>query len=398
MLREIVVLIFTALLSICNHVYVGLTSDIARSTEPVPLLCYYVLREPIPKYDVLPPDLNPDLCSHLIFLGSTLDHKCRITFKSPGDGPKFAELVSLLRLKNPKIKLVMCNGGGDDHKFEVISSDAKRLSFAESIVPFLKKYDLDGIDLDWEFPGWPGPRDARKNFTLQIGLIRTQLDQAYNITGIKYTLSAAVAAGRSLMEIYDIPTLGRLLDFINLMCYDYNHYGTFNPLTDYNSPLYPKDWDKQIVITSGNVGWSSYEWVKRGMPAEKIMVGIPTYAVTWTLEKPDRYHGHLAPAIGHGRTCEECTYPWVCQMLQNGSTRVYDEDAAVPYTYQGDQWVSYDDRQSFKAKANWIIDNKFGGIMVYDMNDDDYNNTCKEGIFPLITTLREVIHSKTVGR
>ena len=59
-------------------------------------------------------------------------------------------------------------------------------------------------------------------------------------------------------------------------------------------------------------GWSANEYIKRGMPKEKIVVGVPTYAKTWTLLEPKKYHGLHAPAKGPGKPSEEIRYPAVC--------------------------------------------------------------------------------------
>ncbi|XP_052247734.1 acidic mammalian chitinase-like isoform X2 [Dreissena polymorpha] len=335
--------------------------------------------------------------SHLIFISSGISD-CQIAPYSPGDVTRYFAKIPLLRKQNPDLKILLSNGGGDNHGFSpVLGSAENRTKFVNSALPFLKKYDFDGLDVDWEFPGWQLPIGQRANFTLLLKDMRAAFDVELAQTGRKYTLSAAVAAGRSVMVIYDVPALAMSLDFINLMCYDYHGYASYDPITGYNSPLYPTDWDKQIVITSGNVGWSSYEWYKRGMPKEQIMVGIPTYTHTWTLEDP-RYHEHNAPATGPGKECNECSFAWVCDFLSRpGTTRVVDQDAAVPYMYNGDQWVSYDDVDSLILKTEWILSNGFAGVMVYSLNADDYSGACRKGRFPLLNAIKATMNrTKTV--
>ncbi|XP_052806908.1 acidic mammalian chitinase-like [Mya arenaria] len=354
------------------------------------LLCYFSLDETWPDNGTLHPAMNATLCTHLILINTVIKDG-QIAPASPDDVTRYFSKVPLLRQQNPALKIIICNGGGGNHGFTpILASAANRSKFVSSAAPFLKKYDFDGLDIDFEFPGWQLPVQQRKNFTVLLQELRTALDHAGQAEGRKYTLSAAVAAGRAVMEIYDVPALAKSLDFINLMCYDYYGYAVYDPVTGYNSPLYPQDWQKKIVIRGGNIGWSSYEWHKRGMPKEKIMVGIPTYARTWTLMDPERFHGHDAPATGPGKECVECTFPWVCKFLNTtGTVSVRDVEAGVPYAYRGDQWISYDDVMSQTLKTQWILQNGFGGIMVYALNSDDYyGNACGLGRFPLLSAIK----------
>ena len=62
---------------------------------------------------------------------------------------------------------------------------------------------------------------------------------------------------------------------------------------------------------------------------------------------------------------------------------------------QGNQWVSYDDVEMVREKARYIINNQFGGAMVWDLSTDDFNNVCGGGRSPLITTISQIVKSQT---
>lgn len=379
--------------------YIYLFKDRQDAKTDVPMPCYFALDHTWPDNGTLHPAMNASLCTHLIMISST-SKNCELSPADPSDPHKYFNKIPILRKQNPDLKIMLSNGGGGNTGFsEILGSAANTTKFVKSVIPFLKKYDFDGIDIDWEFPGWNGlPKKQREDFTKMLQSLRDAIDVEEKANGRKYILSAAVAAGRAVMEIYDIPALAKSLDFVNLMCYDLHSYAIYDPVTGYNSPLYPKDWDKKIVIRSGNVGWSSNEWYKRGMPKSKIMVGIPTYIHTWTLELPNVYHGNNAPASGPGK-CDECSYAWMCGFLKSGATVVFDEDAAVPYAYKGDQWISYDDSKSLRLKSEWILQNGFGGIMVYSMNNDDViGRSCEQGKFPLLRTIKDTIQNFTRSR
>lgn len=72
--------------------------------------------------------------------------------------------------------------------------------FVDSALQLLKKYSLDGIDLDWEFPAWP-PRENAYEKSQFIEL----LEEMRAAFGNKYLISVAVAAPLTIINrAYDV--------------------------------------------------------------------------------------------------------------------------------------------------------------------------------------------------
>ena len=118
------------------------------------------------------------------------------------------------------------------------SSASSRKTFVHSVIEFLKKYEFDGLDIDWEYPSMkavndqdrtPG-RDADKHD--YISLLK-ELREAFEPYG--YILSAAVSAGIPTIDrAYDVPQVSKYLHFINLMTYDF--HGGWDVKTAHNAP------------------------------------------------------------------------------------------------------------------------------------------------------------------
>ncbi|NXP26614.1 CHIA chitinase, partial [Scytalopus superciliaris] len=136
-------------------------------------------------------------------------------------------------------------------------------------------------------------------------------------------------------------------------------------------------------------------WKDNGAPAEKLLVGFPTYGKSFTLQNPsDTSVG--APASGPGpagpytREAGTLAYYEICSLLSSGATQAWDEPQDVPYAYKGNEWVGYDNMKSFSLKVDWLKKNNFGGAMVWALDMDDFTGTfCNEGKYPLISTLKK---------
>ncbi len=186
-------------------------------------------------------------------------------------------------------------------------------------------------------------------------------------------LSVAVSAIVNVVEgAYDVPEMAKYVDFINLMTYDFHVYSKYWPFTGFNAPLYGRRLEKSY-FTFLNTNFSANHWVALGMSKDKIMVGIPTYGHSFQLANTT----HTGPDSAVVAQMGDLTYTQICQLLSNTSTnKLFDNESKVPYLFNGDLWVSYDDTQSVSIKAQWIRDNQFAGAMTFDLNADDYQLKC----------------------
>ena len=151
--------------------------------------------------------------------------------------------------------------------------------------------------------------------------------------------------------------ISRHVDFVNLMSYDYHSYIWYYPLTGLNSPLFPRSRESGYLRTL-NVNFSANYWVSKGMPREKIVIGIPAYGHSYKLVNPLN-HGLEAPAKGIGALGDDSFVPYntLCKFLQSGAQSTFNNESRVPYAYKNDEWISYDDVKSVTEKVRNLFEN-----------------------------------------
>ncbi|NXO46336.1 CHIA chitinase, partial [Locustella ochotensis] len=135
-------------------------------------------------------------------------------------------------------------------------------------------------------------------------------------------------------------------------------------------------------------------WKDNGAPAEKLLVGFPTYGKTFTLQNPSK-NGIGAPASGPGpagpytREAGLLAYYEICTFLNSRATQGLDATEDVPYAYKDREWISYDNVTSFGNKVDWLRINNFGGSVVWTIDLDDFTGDfCHQGKYPLIYALK----------
>ncbi|CAO2599599.1 Oviduct-specific glycoprotein [Lemmus lemmus] len=359
------------------------------------LVCYFTNwahSRPGPA-SILPRDLDPFLCTHLIFAFASMSSN-HIVANSLQDEKVLYPELNKLKERNRALKTLLSVGGwnfGTSRFTSMLSTIASREEFIDSVISFLRTYGFDGLDLFFLYPGLRGsPVNDRWNFLLLIEELQFAFEKEALLTQRpRLLLSAAVSGVPYIIQrSYDVRFLGRRLDFISVLSYDL--HGSWEKFTGHNSPLFSLPEDSKSSAYAMNY------WRNLGAPADKLLMGFPTYGRTFHLLSASK-NGLKAASTGPaspGKYTKQAgflAYYEVCSFIQSAEKHWIDYQY-VPYAYQGKEWVGYDDATSFSYKAMFVKKEHFGGAMVWTLDMDDVRGIfCGNGPFPLVHILNELL-------
>jgi chitinase len=282
------------------------------------------------------------------------------------------KLLTASRRENPALTVLLSVGGWSwSGSFsDAALTEQSRQIFIGSAIDLIERYDLDGLDVDWEYPDQPGAgnvhrRDDKQNFTLFLKELREQFDAAAKTLHRRLYLTVAAEASDEYLQKTEMDKVQSYVDAINLMAYDYYLPGS-DHITGNSAPLFTSAADPKHASADESV--RAYE--KAGVPAAKIVLGVPFYGRSWR-DVADQNHGLFQH--GKGDPNAYLAYDVIVKtMLNHGFTRHWDPTSAVPSLYSPTQrvFVSYEDPQSLAAKCRYVLENKLGGIMFWNYSSD----------------------------
>lgn len=327
------------LCSIAMLALIGISTACTRATE----LDYgkkICLAYVVDKRDSIP---DPFLFSHLIYsFGEFNDDNDGFIIKYPDKLRKMSELKKL----NPELKVILGIGGLKREGFSEMASDKnKRKRFVKQCKDIISEYNLDGIDLDWEFPGTDkGGHTASENDAHNYGLLVADLRKKL---GKKKWISFY---SHNSAEFIDFEKMLPHVDFVNVSGYNLYIPKEGIPLL-HQSALYPSRKFGKWCIEK-----SIEKHLSKGIPPQKILLGIPFY--------------------GRGKS----PYPNYLDSNQfekysNSTVWCWDEEAGVPYgcNSEGEAILTFDNEKSIELKSNYIRENGLAGVFVWNY-DSDYND------------------------
>ncbi|KAJ7094645.1 glycoside hydrolase [Mycena belliarum] len=312
---------------------------------------------------------------------------CNLSWDDPDTSPALlARLVKAAHSQRKKVKLSVGGWTGSQHFSSVVSTDQNRMKFVKNICALYNQFHLDGIDIDWEYPGHQGEGDNEvspndtANLLAFLQLLRRKLPSSAAITAATLPTPFYGANGQPLR---DVSAFAKVFNWITLMNYDvWGSSQTPGP----NAPLY--DACNNSSQPDGNAVAAFKAWTAAGFPASKLVLGVPAYGYL-SQSNATRLRTRGSPAnvrlVGDGdqiqfrgllkqgalvRTPARDNFGPVFSG-GGGFTRYWDKCSSTPFLRSPvGQVVTYDDVQSLGMKAAWTKQVGMLGVNMFDVHGD----------------------------
>jgi chitinase len=288
------------------------------------------------------------------------------------DRENFRALAGLRR-RHPHLRVLVSVGGWtwSGGFSDMARTRESRRRFVDSVIAFVARHDLDGVDVDWEYPGLPGngnvhrPED-KAAFTALMTELRAALDARTRRTRRPYLLTMAAGAFAGFLAHTEMDRVAAVADLVNLMAYDFR-VPPGDGVAGHHANLYPNPADANGLSGDRAVR----EFLAAGVPAHKLVLGVPFYGRAWAVAEATG-EGLYQPG-GEPKERVDTSSPALAAALAQGTlVRRFDGAAQAPYLWDAVRrvFVSYDDPQSLRVKAAYVREKGLRGMMFWRLGDD----------------------------
>ncbi|MEO1011222.1 MAG: glycoside hydrolase family 18 protein [Bacteroidota bacterium] len=352
--------------------------------KSIVVMAYYV-----PEKEYAPENLPLHQLTHIIFsFTHVIDGEMK--FSNEKAGKQLHQLVAQ-REKHPGLKvMIACGGWGADGFSDMAHTAENRQRFVKSVLAFNREYNLDGLDIDWEYPAIPAagtgarPED-KQNFTLLMKELREGLDTLER----DQTLTFASAGWNAYYQNIELVEVMEYADFINVMTYD--QVNGVSPYTGHHTPLghvaeadvrgtfadevmrerKKNGADIQMPLAPRSAEKIVDYCIRQGVDPDQIVIGAAFYGRAWK-GVPPQNNGLYQP--NKGMHIGWSAYHRMRKEFEKNKDyiRHWDSLAKAPYMYsQKDSiFISYDDTVSVRLKTEFARKMDLGGIMFWELGND----------------------------
>uniref|UniRef100_A0A1I7ZH98 Glyco_18 domain-containing protein n=1 Tax=Steinernema glaseri TaxID=37863 RepID=A0A1I7ZH98_9BILA len=357
----------------------------------------------------IPPASKIDafLCTHLMIIGPAGlndDGTARLPAK------KVLEPIVALKKQNPRLKVFLTLLPKNPVMSALVTNAPLMETFVANVTTFLEAEDLDGFDLDWEFPVWNGAPSDREGLSALLRALRSAFDASPRPLGLSLAVSAPFTITK---KAYDVA----------IMNYDFHFFSKTTPFTGLNAPLRALKYEILVLKKLNSVAslsLSSSPTFFRPSPLPSGSLADSPYGSSSSAFRPTGAVSGFSltssiyptPPPWASPTASETLSPslrlsllkksrnlvfavQVCAALNSSEFSLeWSDRAASPYFHGARQWVSFEDVRSVTAKAAFAKELDARGIMLFDLANDDFEAKCALGAtYPLIRAAKKTFLS-----
>ncbi|GFF38182.1 chitotriosidase-1 [Aspergillus udagawae] len=288
--------------------------------------------------------------------------------------------VTYLKTIDPDLKVFIAIGGWAYNDpgptattfSDLAASTEKQKTFFKSLVRFLATYNFDGIDLDWEYPV-ADDRSGRPEDYKNLPILLKNLKAALKNTGGRDGLSITLPASYWYLQHFDVKQISQHVDFLNVMTYDM--HGTWDKGNKWLGAYLNTHTNLTEIKNSMELLW------RNDIPPEKVVLGMAFYGRAFTVV--DRACTTPGCLFASGAEPGDCSSEVGILMISEIEKVIKEKslkptlykDAAVKVAAWDDQWVGYDDEDTFQLKADFARSQCLGGVMVWAISHDLLDGT-----------------------
>ncbi|ORX55233.1 glycoside hydrolase [Piromyces finnis] len=364
--------------------------------------------------EILPSQLPYDKLTHINYAFGVIDSK---SFEVVGYNSRIlSNVITYAHQQNVKVLLSVGGWSGSEYFTKMTSTEENMDAFVESVRSTIFNLELDGIDIDWEYPGRysnnnnPDYANDTPNYLILLKKLRSALGDSILITAA-VSITPFEKNGRVLN---DLSEFAEYFDFVNIMAYDFS--GSWSSIISHHESFEKPEKGHDFSFKS-----SVENWVQRGFPPEKLVIGVGAYGRSWisntkmnlglfqtfdntVYDREDDYHPKWfnycqQDKLDHSSTWRyKYIYKYILSLREDRGEReenddpfnyslhesngiiqydcwlrVWDSIAQAPYLFNTkfNNFISYDDPQSLKIKMNYIQENGYAGVMMWELDGDN---------------------------
>ncbi|KAJ3780755.1 glycoside hydrolase family 18 protein [Lentinula aff. detonsa] len=305
------------------------------------------------------------------------------------------------------VTAILSIGGwsGSMYFSNAMATAQNRSAFVKTVLGLVEKYDVNGIEFDWEYPAKQGIGCNTVSTSDSENFLSFLQELRKDPTGAQLVLAAAVSitpwVGSSGEPMTDVSAFAKVLDHISIMNYDI--WGSWSPTVGPNAPLN----DSCAPIQDGSAVSAVKAWTSAGFPADQISLGLAAYGHSFDVSNSnaisssnskelklypafnagDQPHGDSQDGQAGTDECGNSTpvggifnfwglvdggFLTTAGTAANGIDYVFDNCSQTPFVYNptSDVMVSFDDATSYAAKGKFINSMGLKGFSVWHILGD----------------------------